>query len=118
MTEQNLNPDALDVLATVVFSCPLEDWNEHDEDEKRQLLAPYTRIIDTYLSALPAQPDTVNSVRRLHLLDAGTVVQAEGGSVWKKFNRGMGVWFKVGDSLDYEASVIPLPATVLYRPVK
>lgn len=53
-----LNPDALDHLATVVFGCTIEEWNEHDDDEKRQVLAPYRRTIETYLAV--AQP-VVNS---------------------------------------------------------
>lgn len=60
MNQPPLNPDALDNLATVVFGFDIEEWNEHDEDEKRQLLAPYVRTIETYLAA--ALPEVISKV--------------------------------------------------------
>lgn len=57
-----LNPDALDNLATVVFGFDIEEWNEHDEDEKRQLLAPYIRTIETYLAAALPEVTSVPGV--------------------------------------------------------
>lgn len=71
MTQPPLNQDALDNLAQVVFGISTEEWNEHDEDEKRQALAPYTRIIETYLAvALPE----VTSVEELRALPIGSVI--------------------------------------------
>jgi len=58
----------------------------------------------------------VTSVEELHRLPSGSIVRAAGGSAWKKFGSGWGAWFKAGDSLDYEASLVVLPARVLYRP--
>lgn len=72
MTSQpSLNPDALDHLATVVLGCTIEEWNDHDDDEKRQVLAPYRRTIETYLAV--AQP-VVNSVEELEALPVDSVV--------------------------------------------
>lgn len=62
MNQPPLNPDALDNLAQVVLGISTEEWNEHDEDEKRQALAPYTRIIETYLAAALPEVTSVEEV--------------------------------------------------------
>lgn len=75
-----LNQDALDHIATVVFGCTIEEWNEHIEYEKRQLLAPYVRIISTYLAA--ALPE-VTTVEELEALPAGSLVKSGGREFYK-----------------------------------
>lgn len=86
MTNQPLNQDALDHLATVVFGCTIEEWNEHDDDEKRQVLAPYRRNIEAYLAV--AQP-VVNSVEELEALPPYSVLLDGLGATWEKTAAGL-----------------------------
>lgn len=107
-----LNPDALDNLATVVFGFDIEEWNEHDEDEKRQLLAPYIRTIETYLAA--ALPE-VTSVEQLKALPIGSVI-LDGGGDAGIIEPGAILFAETNPlSPEYVAKHY-LPARVLYRP--
>ena len=72
-------------------------------------------VLQALLDLAVALPE-VTSVEELHQLPSGSIIRASGGSAWKKFGSGWGAWFKAGDSLDYEASIVALPARVLYRP--
>lgn len=113
MTEQNLNPDALlesmDVLMSEVGADPRAgEW-------ARKVA---TRVVGAYVSASPAQPDTVNSVEELDALPAWSFVQGYDGFKHVKYIDGMWVLILKESSTPHFSGGIELPATVLYRPVK
>lgn len=108
MNQPPLNPDALRRAADAVSELYTDGHCPKAEDAAEVAVSAYLA------TALPE----VTNVEELDQLPSGSIVRASGGSAWKKFGSGWGAWFKAGDSLDYEASIVALPARVLYRPSK
>lgn len=132
MPDTPLNPDALEAALAwfaqavaevdVKFADdgtrPGDYWTGYRtaKNEIADLLTEPKLISKAVKAGIAVALPEVTSVEELHQLPSGSIVRASGGSAWKKFGSGWGAWFKAGDSLDYEASIVALPARVLYRP--
>ena len=131
MPEQNLNPDAVAAATMAVISDELGYIETMSGADHVARLA-----VSSYLSALPAQPDTVNSVEELDQLPHGTVIMATGGNwnpehpeLFLKCGYAHAPWMALdpsdrSDGEDMESSGAVLKwrcdgeARVLYRPVR